>query len=80
MNDQNGYIGIAKGARAIGVDHHTMWLWTTQGKAPTDKPLDVIKCTASDQFYIRQSDLAELKKHIPRSGLRRGRRPQPAPS
>lgn len=78
--DQSGYIGISKAARAISVDHHTMWLWTTQGKAPTDRPLDVIKCTASDQFYIRQKDVSDLKKLVPRSGLRRGPRPQLAPS
>jgi hypothetical protein len=74
--DQTGYIGIAKAARSIGVDHHTMWLWTDPKKAPTDKPLDIIKCTASEQFYIRQKDVSALKTKIPRAGLRRGRRPQ----
>jgi HSP20 family molecular chaperone IbpA len=74
--DHTGYIGIAKAARTIAVDHHTMWLWTAHGTAPVDKPLDVIKCTASDQFYIREKDVLNLKKFIPRSGLKRGRRPQ----
>ena len=74
--DKSGYIGIAKAARSLGVDHHTMWLWTARGTAPTEKPLDVIKCSASDQFYIRERDISELKKHIPRTGLRAGRRPQ----
>src|SRR5579872_800289 len=78
--DHSGYIGIAKAARAIGIDHHTMWLWTARGNAPGDTPPDVIKCTASDQFYIRERDALKLKKHVPRSGLPRGRRPQPCPS
>lgn len=74
--DQSGYIGIAKAARVLGVDHHTMWLWTAHLTAPTDKPLDVIKCTASEQFYIRENAIAQLRKLIPKSGLRPGRRPQ----
>jgi hypothetical protein len=74
--DQNGYIGLTDAARTIGVDHHTMWRWTTKGTAPTDKPLDVVKCPASDQLYIRQKDVTALKKLVPRSGLRAGRRPQ----
>jgi hypothetical protein len=78
--DKSGYIGISKAAQMIGVDHHTMWLWTTQGKAPVDRPPDVVKCSASDQFYIREKDLSELKKLIPRSGLRRGRRPKATPN
>jgi hypothetical protein len=54
-----------------------MWLWASHpGKAPTGKVLDVIKCTASDYFYIREKDAHDLKKLIPRSGLHRGRRPQ----
>jgi hypothetical protein len=72
--DKSGYIGIAKAARSIGVDHHTMWLWTAHGTAPTDKSLDVIKCSASDQFYIREKDISQLKKLVPPSGLRRGPR------
>lgn len=78
--DKNGYIGISKAARTLGVDHHTMWLWTTHGTAPTDKPLDVIKDPASEQLYIREREITRLKKLIPRSGLKRGRRsgtPQP---
>jgi hypothetical protein len=79
-NDQSGYIGISKAARTLGVDHHTVWLWTKNKTAPATKLLDVIKCTASDQFYIREKDVSQLKELIPRSGLRRGRRPQRAPS
>ena len=75
-DDQSGYLGLPDAARTIGVDPHTMWLWATHGKAPTDKPLDVIKCTAPDQFYIREKDVSALKAFVPRSGLRRGRRPQ----
>jgi hypothetical protein len=74
--DKTGYIGITKAAQTIGVDHHTIWLWTAHGTAPTEKPLDVIKDPASDQFYIRATEIAQLKKLIPRSGLKRGRRPQ----
>jgi hypothetical protein len=74
--DKTGYIGITKAAQTIGVDHHTMWLWTAHGTAPTDKPLEVIKDLASEQFYIREKDIAQLRKLIPRSGLKRGRRPQ----
>ena len=84
--DKTGYIGIPKAAHILGVDHHTMWLWTAprpsehrpsaHATAPTDKPLDVIKDPASEQIYIREKDIARLKKLIPRSGLKRGRRPQ----
>jgi len=74
---QNGYIGLAKAAKAIGTDYHTLWLWAIRGKgAPANKSLNVIKDTASKQFYIRTKDVADLKPLIPKSGLRRGRRPQ----
>jgi hypothetical protein len=75
-SDQSGYIGLTEAAKTLGVDHHTIWRWTTKGTAPTDRPLDVIKDPASDQLYIRQKDLAALKQIVPRSGLRPGRRPQ----
>jgi hypothetical protein len=74
----NGFIGTADAARIIGVSSRTMWLWASQDKAPTDKPLDVIKCTTSDHFYIREKDVLQLKALVPRSGLRRGRRIQPS--
>jgi HSP20 family molecular chaperone IbpA len=77
--DKSGYIGLTNAAHTIGVDHHTIWRWTTKGTAPTDKPLDVIKDPASDQYYIGEKDVAALKKLVPRSGLRRGRRPQASP-
>lgn len=77
-DDHTGYIGISKAARAIGVDHHTIWLWVTQGNTPSEKPLDVIKCSASDQLYVLEKDVLEIKKLIPRSGLRRGRRARQA--
>lgn len=77
--DQTGYIGLPKAARQIGVDYNTLRLWATQGKEPpVNKTLDVIQDTASQQFYIRQTDVAELKRLIPKRGLQRGRRPQPA--
>jgi hypothetical protein len=73
-DDQRGYIRLQEAADTIGVDHHTMWRWATKGTTPTESPLDVIKCPATDQFYIRESDVSELKKLVPRSGLRAGRR------
>jgi hypothetical protein len=76
--DGTGYIGISKAARTIGIDQHTMWLWIRQGNAPTNAPLDLIKCAASDQLYIREKEATKLKKAIPPSGLRRGRRPRQA--
>jgi hypothetical protein len=75
-DNQNGFIGVADAARILGVSGRTMWLWASQSKAPTDKPLDVIKCTTSDYYYIREKDLERLKALVPRSGLRRGPRPQ----
>jgi hypothetical protein len=74
--DEHGYIGLTDAARTVGVDHHTMWRWATKGTAPTDEPIQVIKCPASDQYYVRGKDVSRLKKLVPRSGLRRGRRPQ----
>jgi len=74
--DGTGYIGIAKAARALGVDHHTVWLWITQESAPTGKLLDVIKCSASEQLYIREKDVSDIRRLIPKAGLRRGRRPR----
>lgn len=70
----SGYIGISKAARVLGVDPHTMWLWTAQGKAPTDKPLDVIKCAVTDLLYVSEKDVNSLKSFIPKSGLSPGRR------
>ena len=80
-DDQSGYIGLTDAARTIAVGHNTLWRWATteEGKAPTDQPLDVIKCPASDQFYISERNVSDLKKVIPRSGLSRGPRPQLAP-
>jgi len=74
--DQTGYIGLTDAARIIGVERHTIWRWTTKGTAPTKRPFDVIKCPASDQFYIGEKDLSDLKNLVPRTGLRRGPRPQ----
>lgn len=80
-DNESGYIRLQEAAQTIRVDHHTMWRWATRGTAPTDQPLDVIKCPATDQFYIREADVSKLKKLVPRSGLRAGRRqganPQP---
>lgn len=75
--NQSGYIGLPDAAKTLGVDHHTIWRWITKGTAPTDRPLDVIKDSASDQLYIRQKDVSALKKLIPRGGLHAGRRSPP---
>lgn len=77
QRDQSGFIGFTEAARILGVDHHTIWRWLIKGTAPTDEPLDVVKCPAADQYYIRQKDVKALKKFVPRAGLRSGRRPQP---
>ncbi len=75
-DDQSGFLAMSDAARIVGVSSRTMWLWASQGKAPTDKSLDVIKCTTSDHFYIREKDVFELNALVPRSGLQRGRRPK----
>lgn len=72
--DQSGFLTMSDAARIIGISPRTMWLWASQGKAPTSSPLDVVKCTTSDHFYIREKNVRELKKLVPRSGLQRGRR------
>jgi len=78
-DDQTGFLGLPDAARIIGISPRTMWLWATQkGKAPMEKPPHVIKCTTSDHFYIRESDVFALKGLVPRSGLPRGPRTQPA--
>lgn len=75
-DDQSGFLALSDAARIIGVSRRTMLLWASEGKAPQGKPLDVIKCTTSDYFYIRERDVFELNALVPRSGLQRGRRPQ----
>ena len=77
-DDRSGYLAMPDASRIVGVSSRTMWLWASQGKAPTEKPLDIIKCTTSDFFYIREKDAYELKSLVPRSGLQRGRRPHMA--
>jgi hypothetical protein len=74
--DRSGFIGFPEALRILGISNRTMWLWATQGKAPTGKALDVIKCPISKHLYIREKEVFDLKKLIPRSGLQRGRRPQ----
>jgi hypothetical protein len=78
-DDQTGYLAMSDASRIIGVSPRTMWLWASQGKAPSDNTLDVIKCTTSENFYVREKDVYGLKAVVPRSGLQRGRRPQLAP-
>jgi hypothetical protein len=73
--DRSGYIGLPEARGILGISNRTMYLWATQGKAPTDRPLDIIKDPISDHLYIREKDVYDLKKRIPRSGLQRGRRP-----
>ena len=77
--DKTGFLTMSEAARIVGVSSRTMWLWTSRGKAPTSKALDVVKCTTSDHFYIRQKDALDLKRLVPKSGLQRGRRSQTTP-
>jgi hypothetical protein len=74
--DKSGFIALSEAERILGVSKRTMYLWATQGKAPSDKQPEVIQCPSSEHFYIREKDVYSLKKLIPRSGLPRGRRRQ----
>jgi len=74
--DSNGYLGLPDAARSLGISSRTMWLWATQGKAPIQKDLDVIKCTTSDHFYINERDVRLLQKLERPKGLRRGPKPR----
>jgi HSP20 family molecular chaperone IbpA len=78
-DNQSGYIGLTDAARMVGVERHTIWRWATKGTSPTEDALDVIKCPASEQFYISEKDVESLKSVVPRSGLRRGPRSQLIP-
>jgi hypothetical protein len=76
-DDQSGYLSLSEAQSILGVSKRTMYLWATQqGKAPTEKDVDVIQCTGSEHFYIRERDVYDLKKLIPKRGLHRGPRPQ----
>jgi hypothetical protein len=72
--NRRGFLTISEAGRMLGVSRRTMWLWAARGKAPADNPVDVIKCPISNQLYIREKDVCELKKLIPQSGLPCGRR------
>jgi hypothetical protein len=74
--NKSGFVSMPEAARILGVSPRTMWLWAKMEKAPTTKTLDIVKCTTSDRLYIREKDVFELKKDLPRTGLHRGRRPQ----
>ena len=74
--DGSGYIPFTEAARMIGVERHTIWRWMKNEKAPIDRPVNVIRCPAANQFYISEKDVAELKTRIPQSGLPRGPRPR----
>jgi len=76
--DKTGYISTPEAAALLGISARTMWLWASRGNAPIHKPLDVIRCTTSDHFYIREDNVRELKRLLPRAGVHRGRRPQQA--
>ena len=53
--------------RILGVSKRTMWLWATQGKAPTARPLNVIKCPISEHLYIHEEDVQRLRALVTRS-------------
>jgi len=76
-DDQRGYIGLTDAARTLGVERHTIWRWAMKGTAPEGRTLDIIKDSASDQFYISEQDVSALSQYVPRTGLSRGPRPQP---
>lgn len=71
-DDESGYFTLPVAANIIGVSSRTLWRWTTRGKAPTDKPLDIIKCTLTDYFYIRQADITYLRSIAPTPAHRPG--------
>jgi hypothetical protein len=77
--DQSGFLGMSAAAKIVGVTPRTMWVWVSQGAAPIEKPLDVIRCKTSNYFYVREKDISLIKSLIPPSGLHRGRRTQPTP-
>jgi len=75
--DRSGYIGLPDAREILGITSRTMYLWATRHKAPREEPLDVIKDPISKHLFIREKDVYDLKKLIPKRGLHRGRRPQP---
>ena len=77
-NDQSGFIGLPEAREILGISNRTMYLWATQDKAPQGRPLEIIKDPISEHLYIREKDVHQLKRLIPKRGLQRGRRPQPA--
>ncbi len=77
QTEQNtGYLSTSDAARMIGIPDITLRKWVRQGGAPLNKPLDVVKDTASGYFYIQQESVLQLAKHIKEFGLARGRRAQ----
>jgi hypothetical protein len=79
-DDHSGYIGLPEAKQILGIGRQTMWLWVTQGNAPLGRPLDVIRCTTSTHFYIRESDVFALKANLPKGPLPRGPRPRTSKS
>jgi predicted DNA-binding protein (UPF0251 family) len=74
--DRSGYLSTIEAARVLGVSSRTPWVWANEdGKAPTGKQLDVVKCTTSKRYYIHERDVYEIKNQLPKTGLSRGRRP-----
>jgi hypothetical protein len=78
-NALTGFLAMSEAGQLLGVSKRTAWLWASQGKAPSQEPLDVIQCKTSGYFYIRERDVLRLKALVPRTGLQRGRRPRVAP-
>lgn len=60
--DASGYLVLSDAAKLIGVGSMTLWGWASKDKAPTNirEPLDLVKCTLSDQFYLREKQAREL--------------------
>jgi hypothetical protein len=60
--DASGYLVLSDAAKLIGVSSLTLWGWASKDKAPTNirEPLDLVKCSLSDQFYLREKQAREL--------------------
>jgi hypothetical protein len=82
-DDKSGFVSLSEASRILRVSKRTARLWLLEGKAPSGQPEQIAKCTATDHFYIRESEVLAIKPLVPRRGLRPGRRarsPIPTPT
>jgi HSP20 family molecular chaperone IbpA len=73
-DDLSGFLGLPDAAKLLGVASRTMWVWARQGSTSAGKALDVVKCTASDHFYVRHKEIAELAGLATNVAVGRGHR------